>query len=193
MNETQLIRDQLDAERSGAMEVIDAWTAALAHAGAPGTENGTQSAAFRQACIDYLSSVLAWFEQRDTRAGELCARLPADDPRRRALEPVLAREGGSPEVLERLRAIEACYPPGAPGSAACAAVSELAQHMGSAWSKRRETIDGLLAGGGRVADWRMVSGVDADSILEERSRYARVRATAPAGIALSARPVRGGG
>jgi hypothetical protein len=40
-----------------------------------------------------------------------------------------------------------------------------------------------------VADWRIVGGVDADSVLEERARYARVGDHLPAGITLAGNPV----
>jgi len=188
MNEIQLIRAQLDGERRRAMEVVDACAVALAQASPPGAPDGSAAAAFRQACAEYLACVLTWFEQRDRRAAELYPGLPTGDARRQALEPALAREGRSDEVLERLRTIEARYATPTPGPAACAAWGDLAQYMGSAWNTRRNAVDVVLAGGGRVADWRTVSGIDADSILEERSRYARVRATLPAGVVLTPRP-----
>jgi hypothetical protein len=40
---------------------------------------------------------------------------------------------------------------------------------------RRDAIDSLQQAHLRVTDWRAVSFVDADSIVEERTRYSRVQ------------------
>jgi hypothetical protein len=53
------------------------------------------------------------------------------------------------------------------------------------WSARRDEIDRLFERQAKVTDWRTVSDIDADSIVDERSRYARVKATLPAGIEMS--------
>jgi hypothetical protein len=53
------------------------------------------------------------------------------------------------------------------------------------WSARRDAIDALLAASPRTTDWRLIAGIDADSILEERQRYARVSAALPGGASLA--------
>ena len=37
------------------------------------------------------------------------------------------------------------------------------------------------------SDWRLISGIDADTILEERGRYAQVLEMLPPGVALGGR------
>jgi len=46
----------------------------------------------------------------------------------------------------------------------------------------------LLATNSRATDWRTFGGIDADSILEERRRYAQVCARVPPGMTLGAKP-----
>ena len=62
---------------------------------------------------------------------------------------------------------------------------EFAQFFNSVWSARRDAIEAWLAANPRTTDWRVIAGIDADSILEERHRYARVRAALPAGASLT--------
>jgi hypothetical protein len=73
----------------------------------------------------------------------------------------------------------------APGSSAQESWREFAQFFNSVWSARRDAIDALLAANTTTTDWRVIAGIDADSILEERNRYSRVRATLPAGASLA--------
>jgi hypothetical protein len=186
MNEIQLIRDQLASERQHASAVANACASALERAGGEALARGSPLEAFRQACVDYLVCVLAWFEERDQRLTDLAqSRLPPDDPARRALEDVLARRGRSREALEKLEA--ACGCATASGSAGSLGRSwpEFAQFFNDAWSARRDAVDALLAPNPRVTDWRAVGGIDADSILEERRRYAGVRARLPPGVTLA--------
>jgi hypothetical protein len=64
--------------------------------------------------------------------------------------------------------------------------TDFRQFFAGAWSARRDTLDKLFAQQATVSEWRAVSGIDADSIFDERSRYARVRTALPAGIELPA-------
>jgi hypothetical protein len=183
MNEIQLIRSQLATEREHARTIANTCAAALARAGT--LPSGSPLELFRQACVDYLVCVLAWFEERDQRLADLSqARLPPEDPGRRALEGVLARRGRSREALEKLEAAFAASPAG--GDGAGRSWREFAQYFNGVWSTRRDAIDALLAPNPRVADWRALGGLDADSVLEERRRYARVCAALPAGLSLTA-------
>jgi len=63
--------------------------------------------------------------------------------------------------------------------------TEFLRFFSGAWSARRDEIDRLFERQAKVTDWRTVSDIDADSIVAERSRYARVKATLPAGIEMS--------
>jgi hypothetical protein len=97
---------------------------------------------------------------------------------------VLARRGRSREALAKLES--ACA-----GSAASDLRArqqgwrEFAEYFNGAWSTRREALDALLSSNSRASDWRSFAGIDADSILEERRRYAQVRAQVPAGVTLA--------
>lgn len=179
MNEIQLIRQQLAVERQHASAVANACANALSRLEAKSVPGGSPLGEFQQACVDYLVSVLARFEERDQRLAELSQR------RRPALEEALARRGRSREALEKLEAALGA----AAGAPAHAAVQkhwhDFAQFFNSVWSARRDAIDEQLARDTSTADWRLIGGIDADSILEERRRYARVAATVPAGEALT--------
>jgi hypothetical protein len=184
MNELHLIRTQLAAERAHASAVANACAGALGQASVESLAEGSPLEEFRKACIEYLARVLAWFEERDQRLADLVqARLPADDPARQALEAALAAHGRSREALEKLAA--ACSGAGSNAGTPSQRWRDFAQYFNSVWSARRDAIDALLASNTRVADWRALSGIDADSILEERRRYERVAAGLPAGTALA--------
>ncbi|HEY0768407.1 MAG TPA: hypothetical protein VGD47_10655 [Steroidobacteraceae bacterium] len=191
MNEIQLIRDQLAAERQHASAVANVCASALGRADVIALTSGSPLEQFRQACVDYLVCVLAWFEERDQRLSDLWhARFAPGDAARRALEEVLAHRGRSREALEKLEAAFACTSAPSSGDRAHQSWQEFAQFFNSAWSARRDAIEALLALSLRTSDWRLLGGIDADSILEERNRYARVRATLPAGASLAIPPPR---
>jgi hypothetical protein len=186
MNEIQLIRQQLESERQHASAVANACAQALASAAARQLQQGSPLERFRQACVDYLVCVLAWFEERDQRLADYAqARLTAADPVPRRLEEVLAQAGRSREALERLEAAVA-------SDGTAERWQEFVQFFNGAWSARREALETLLAAHARTNDWRALSGIDADSILEERRRYAQVSARLPPGIELAGLPQRPG-
>jgi hypothetical protein len=181
MNEIEILRGQLSTERRHAGAVANACAVALQRpeSGGPALEE------FRQSCVDYLVCVLAWFEERDQRLGDLVrARFAPEDPSRRALEDTLARPGGSRETLERLAAAVAATT-SADGNSRTS-WSEFARYFNKVWSTRRDAVDALLALNPRVSDWRAVAGIDADSIVEERHLYARVGERLPPGVTLVA-------
>ncbi len=180
MNETQLIRAQLQVERERAQVIAVACTAALAQATPAALSSASPLEQFRQACVDYLVCVLAWFEERDRRLAGLLDRYDPHDPRREALDAGLTRPGRSREALEKLEAAFAATTAGA------ARWQEFVQYLSGPWSARREALEALLGAGGHVLEWRTVSGIDADAMLEERSRFARVNATLPPGLKLPA-------
>jgi hypothetical protein len=162
MNELDLIRSQLRTERNRVIEV------ALACAAAGATDT------FRQMGLDYLVFVLTRFEERDQMLAEQYrARLSASDPQRREVDEIMSRSGTSREALAKL---EAALGGGASDKSSAERWSAFGQFFEGPWRLRREAIDALQERNPRVADWRAVSFVDADSILEERTRFARLHA-----------------
>lgn len=173
MNEFQLIRRQLALEREHLAAVAQACAQALQAAAGP---PATALAQFQQACAEYLACVLAWHTARDQRLAALATALGRADARGTMLHELLARRGDSTEAQALL---------GAAGSTA-AGWRQLLQFLQGPWSARRAALEGLLAPDARVSDWRLVAGIDADGILEERTRFARVAALLPAGATLAA-------
>jgi hypothetical protein len=181
MNEVELIRAQLSLERQHAFAVARALSAA-------GSRRGASSASwqtFRQDSVDYLVRILSRFEEREQSFRDLFrSRAGDDDSARRAVERALDLPGTSREALTRLEA--------ALGSGSWTEVerggrwTDFEQFMTGAWSTRRDELDKIFAQQAKVTDWRAVSGIDADSIFDERSRYAKVRAALPSGIELPA-------
>jgi hypothetical protein len=176
LNEIHLIRSQLGIERERTGAVAQACAGALAGADPRAFAAGSALAEFHQAGVEYLACVLAWFDERDRRLRELYARRPADDPERRSVDKMLAGGGNSLEALERLESVA-----GVPER-----WQEFSRFFAGPWQTRRDAIDRILSSGLRVADWRVIAGIDADSILEERRRYARFRQHLPAAMAATA-------
>jgi hypothetical protein len=180
MNEVELIRRQLGVERQHAAEVSRACASALAPTGLADPERLAAVEAFRQAGVDYLVWSLSRFEEREQVFHDLLrSRLPADDPNRRAVETALALPGASREALTKLEA--ALAKTGDPDSTATR-WTEFLRFFSGSWSARRDEIDRLFERQAKIPDWRAVSAIDADSIVAERNRYARVKATLPAGV-----------
>ena len=185
MNEVDLIRNQLALERAHVGAVANACANAMGAAGA--AASGDSLGQFRRACVEYLACVLAWFEERDQRLTDLLqSHSVATDPTRRALEEILARRGRGRDVLAKLEA--ACAGTTASGSAGQPGWREFAEYFNDVWSTRRDALDALLYTNSRATDWRTFASIDADSILEERRRYAQVCAQAPPDAALGVRP-----
>ena len=182
MNEVQLIRSQLALERAHAGAVANACATALQADGA--TASGSDSLApFRRACVDYLACILAWFEERDQRLADLLQARSGADAARRPLEEVLARAGRSREALAKLEA--ACGDqPASSSRDRQQRWQEFAEYFNGIWSTRRDALDVLLSANSRPTDWRTLGGIDADSILEERRRFALVAAQLPPGVTL---------
>jgi hypothetical protein len=183
MNEIQLVRNQLALERAHAIAVANACATALgSDTGAgPMSESLGQ---FRRVSVDYLACVLAWFEERDQRLADLIqVRFSADDPARRGFEEVLTRHGRSRDALAKLET--ACATTGVSDTGARQrSWREFREYFNGMWSTRREALEALLASNTRTGDWRILSGIDADSILEERRRFALVAAQLPPGTTL---------
>jgi hypothetical protein len=97
-----------------------------------------------------------------------------------------ARRGRARDALAKLEA--ACAGTTASGSAGEQGWREFAEYFNGVWSTRRDALDTLLYTNSRATDWRTFAIIDADSILEERRRYAQVCAQAPPSAALGVRP-----
>ncbi len=175
MNEIEIIRSQLAMEHSRATEVANACAEAFGAASGL-CASGEAIAGFREACVSYLVWALARFEERDQTLSEVLAE--------RRLGALAGHSGTSREVLARLETALA--------SGDCDAArgrwQEFARFFNSTWTPRRRALEAALAEHATVAQWRAVCAVDADSMLEERNRYARVAAHLPAGIELRRAP-----
>ncbi len=194
MNELEIIRRQLRTEQTHAAQVADACAAVLGSE-KPVTASPAALQDFREACVAYLVWVLARFEERDQSLAErLSALAPRAATSPRALDAgaasaMLSSPGSSREALSRLEAaLGAPSPPAGDATQAAQAWREFARFFDTAWSPRRIALDGLLAHLRGIADWRAVCAIDADSILDERARFARVAGALPEGIPLRAPP-----
>jgi hypothetical protein len=177
MNETEFIRGQRALER----EHLGAVARACADAAMADTPARTSTLAqFQQACLEYLDCVLGWYEERDRRVEKLAAGLDAEDPRCSTVAEILARRGSGREALEKLTAAGAT-PGGWP---------QFVRFLSGPWSARRDALEQLLANDSRAIDWRLIGGVDADGILEERRHYERVVTLLPAAVSLTPQPAR---
>jgi len=155
VNELELIRAQLRAERERVGDVARACAAAGATEG------------LRQAAVAYLVFVLTRFDERDQRLAEQWSAGLS------CLDQSIPRAGSSREALAKLASAT-------DGEGAQAdRWGAFAQFCDGPWRSRREAIDALQQKSLRIADWRTVSCVDADSIVAERTRYARVEAQLP--------------
>ncbi len=177
MNETQLIRAQLAREREHLNAVARACAHSFQGASAAALTPGSGLQPFHEAATEYLALVLGWYEARDARLARLAATLGAEDPRCSTVRELLAREGSSTQAL---RTLAACRDPGS--------WQALAAFLDGPWSRRRDALEGLLANDSQAGDWRAIGGIDADGIMEERRRFARIAALIPpgAGAALPA-------
>jgi hypothetical protein len=191
MNEVELIRSQLATERRHAEEVANACASALDDPDAQLFDSQALGH-FCQTCVDYLVWVLARFEQRDQVLIDLRDSRPAGEERRRALQEIHGRPGKSREALARLEAAVGRPSGEQPGPAEESVPSspnlwrEFAEFFNRDWSSRRDALDEVFSRAATVAEWRMISAIDADSILDERSRFARVQAAAPPSVQLRA-------
>lgn len=190
MNEVELIRAQLATERRHAAQVANACVSVLEDPAQ--VLDGQTLVTFCQTCVEYLVWVLARFEERDQMMLDLGYARPGGEDRRRELQEILGWPGKSREALTRLQAaLDRTSGDRTLGSPPLGPWREFAQFFNGDWSRRREALDGLFGRFATTADWRKVACIDADSILDERSRFARVQAAAPPGVELRpAEPLR---
>lgn len=183
MNELKIIRRQLAVEQSHAAEVANACAAVFASPGVSATPSEATTL-FREACVSYLVWVLSRFEECDQTLSELLGSRQSSSRGAAGVSAQLAglisQSGTSREALSRLEAALAA----GESDGARAAWQEFARIFNSAWTPRRVALERALAEHLSVAEWRAISAIDADSMLDERTRYARVVAHLPAGIEL---------
>ncbi len=167
MNELDIIREQLRGERNRVIEVAVACAAADA------------TPPLLEVAIDYLVFVLTRFEERDQLLAEQYrARLTAGTPLRREMDEAVCRQGTSHEAIQKLETEFGCKADVA-AEGARSGWSRFGQFLEGPWRERRDAIDAFLQRNGSVTDWRAISLVDADSILEERALHARVEPHLP--------------
>lgn len=170
MDELTLLREQVATERRHLAAAKAACREALA-SGAAGP-----SQAFLRAAGEYLAFAVR--------------RLIAQDQAHSLLlRPRIAREdAGSHAQLDSLdaalksaRAALAAFDAAAdPAAAARGLIATLEAEL----APRRHALTALMTAHYSIDDWRVASCVDADSILEERERYAALGAALPAGLTL---------
>ena len=186
MNELEFIRRQVSIERSHMAAVRGACAAALAlpRDERPGTD-------FLQACAGYLVFAVGRFNTQDlAHCDRLRAHLPVDAAQDRAtlddLDRTLAASRKAIDALAAaLRDREAAGDAG-DDDAFVAALRGYLSFYSNVLAGRRHALQHLFEAHYAVADWRAASAVDADSILEERQRYARVADLLPDDISLAA-------
>jgi hypothetical protein len=171
MNETELIRAQLALEREHLNAVARTCAQSLAGATAAAGSPGPALQPFHQDATAYLALVLGWYDERDRRLEALAASLGGADPRCTTVREILARAGTSGEAQAKLAAARADS----------GAWQALAAFLGGPWSTRRDALERLLANDSRPGDWRLIGGIDADGMLAERGRFARLAALMPPG------------
>lgn len=185
MNEREILRGQLATERIHAAQVASACVTLFGTARDGARE---PSAAFRDASVSYLAWVLSRFEQRDQLLGELIERHRRSAQRApeagvpEELDRLVARTGTSRQALTRLEEALAATASRSRGSSE--AWQAFGQYFNAVWCERREAIERQLPRLRQITGWRDACAVDADSILEERARYARVAEHLPPGITL---------
>lgn len=139
-------------------------------------------------CADYLVFIVARFNAQDgAHAGQIRARLgPDDDDGRKAIGELLGALQQSGEAIARLSASAAAWRGGlASDGALVAALRDYLAFYASVLATRRHSLQPWFDAHYGIAEWRHAAGVDADSILEERERYARVADSLPEGLSLA--------
>lgn len=181
MNESEFVRGQLATERIHAAQVANACASLFGASGATPQAH----TAFREAGVQYLVWVLSRFEQRDQLLAERAGQAESASGHTRQpaasieLGALAGRAGSSREALTRLEQALAAAAP-----AAGAAWQDFAQYFNTTWRPRHEAIERHLAQQPRIAGWRALCALDADSILEERARYTQVAERLPPGVTL---------
>jgi hypothetical protein len=184
MNEQEFLDQQLALERRHLSEVKNALEAAIA---AHFDEHTLDR--FCQTCGGYLVFVLERFNAQEQKHVDLLRpRVTVDEGTFDQLlaDYSLALEA-SREAVGRLRsALEARIGGKVPAAELIAQSKQYIDFYNETLRKRAPLTAALFARHYKLADWRASSFITADSILEERTRYAAVHAGLPSGIELKA-------
>lgn len=194
MNEAQLIRAQLAAEREHLREVAF-WCAAARSAPAVRSRAGGSPTAvawrsaeisqeFIMSCINYLLFFMKQEQARGAACLELSSRAP-DSPRdaadphtpprlHGALAPLRAALAAVTTALAELGSTSEAYRPGRAGGPEILAQLCRCAALVERLTESRLALEALAERRYTVEDWRRVAHVDADSILEERKLRAEV-------------------
>jgi len=168
MDELAILRGQIATERRHLVAVKAACRAAL-----PAGRRTTGVDDFARIAGDYLlhggRRLLA---QDHAHVVLLRPRLAAGDAASHRLLDDL--EATLRQLRTALQALEA-------GADRVAGLHDYLEFVDGVLARRRHVLEPLLAAHYSIEDWRAAAFVDADSILEERERYAACRAAAPAG------------
>ncbi|HNR21703.1 MAG TPA: hypothetical protein PKL49_01630 [Steroidobacteraceae bacterium] len=168
MDELAILRGQIATERRHLIAVKGACRAAL-----PAARQTTGADEFARIAGDYLQHIgRRMLAQDHAHVVLLRPRLAAGDvASHRLLDELEATLG---QLRTALQALET-------GTDRIAGLFDYLDFIDSVMAKRRHALEPLLAAHYSIEDWRAAAFVDADSILEERERYAACRAAAPAG------------
>ncbi len=175
MNEIEALRAQVGLERRHMAAVKNALAAVLA------ASPDTSAAGFCSRCCDYLLYIVRRFNAQDqAHVDTLLPRIPADaKPDRevlvdlgRALELSRAALDALAQARERLR-------DGGPADAFYEACRRYVSFYDAELKTRKHGFYHLMDAHYGVAEWRKVSMVSADSVLEERRLFAAAREAAP--------------
>lgn len=174
MDELTILRGQIGTERRHLAAVGAACRSARAL-----NHTSADALAFSHAARDYLIYIAGRLHAQDlAHARQLRPRVAAGSEAAGLLDDL---ETTLAELRAGLRSLEDSRDP-------VAGVSAFADFVERVLGRRRDSLEPLFASQYTIDDWRAASGVDADSILEERERYAAVRAALPPGIALEGDP-----
>ncbi len=157
MNEVQLIRRELAAQRRHARDIEASWSARL------GDINTHNSEAYNS----YFLFILGMESKRIQSHLE---RLRIRSDLSKAEHALLELCGGEFETLTAARAPSSPRSASASGSAATVTADTLARNVESLnrLSMLLQQLDAIAESRYGVEDWRSASHLDADSILEER-------------------------
>jgi len=178
VNELEFIRRQVSIERTHMAAVRSACAAALSlpRAERPEVE-------FLRACAEYLVFVVGRFNAQDQAHCDLLGpRLPTSATHDLATLEDLGRtlEASRGAIAKLEIAVRA-----GSDEAFVAALRTYLAFYSNVLAGHRHALHHLFDAHYEVADWRAASAVDADAILEERERYARVAGLIPDDIELA--------
>ncbi len=180
MNEQEFLRQQVILERRHMSEVKNACEAAI---NAGFEEESLEE--FCRSCVHYLVFILDRFNAQDQKHSDLLR--PRLAPEESSYLPVLddldvALASSREATLRLSTALEARRAGKLSAAELIYEAKAYIEYYNKTLRKRQHGISPLFERHYTIADWRAASFVTADTILEERERYAAVTARLPSGI-----------